>query len=79
MKQLTIILLSLLAILPWTVQAQDISVKTNTLYWLATTPNAGMEIALSKKVTLDLSAAYNPWTFKNDKKMRFWLIQPEIK
>ena len=59
--------------------AQDVALKTNGLYWLTTTPNIGVEAALSRKVTLDLSAAYNPWTFKEDKKMRFWLVQPEVR
>lgn len=79
MKRLAMILLLVLASLPWAVRAQNVAVKTNGLYWLATTPNAGVEFALSRKVTLDLSAAYNPWTFKDDKKMRFWLVQPEAK
>ena len=79
MKRLAMILLLVLASLPWTVRAQNVAVKTNGLYWLATTPNAGVEFSLSRKVTLDLSAAYNPWTFKDDKKMRFWLVQPEAK
>ena len=62
-----------------TASAQDVAVKTNGLYWLTTTPNIGMEFGLSRKVTLDISGAYNPWTFKDDKKMRFWLVQPEVK
>lgn len=59
--------------------AQDIAIKTNGLYWLTTTPNVGIELAFSRKMTLDLSGAYNPWTFKDDKKMRLWLVQPELK
>lgn len=62
-----------------TTKAQDVAVKTNGLYWLTTTPNVGLEVALSRKVTLELAGAYNPWTFKDDKKMRFWLVQPEVK
>ena len=61
------------------VSAQDVAIKTNSLYWLTTTPNLGAEFALSKKLTLEVAGAYNPWTFKDDKKMRFWLVQPEIK
>lgn len=53
--------------------------KTNGLLWGTTTPNLGIEVALSHKVTLELPASYNPWTFKNDKKMHFWLVQPEAK
>ena len=59
--------------------AQNVAIKTNTLYWLTTTPNLGAEFSLSKKMTLELAAAYNPWTFKDDKKMHFWLAQPELK
>lgn len=73
------LLLLLLAIITQYVCGQSVALKTNGLYWLTTTPNAGVEVALSPKLTLDLSAAYNPWTFKDDKKMRFWLVQPELK
>lgn len=59
--------------------SQDFALKTNALYWAATTPNIGIEAALSHKVTLDVGAAYNPWTFCDDKKMRFWLVQPEVR
>lgn len=59
--------------------AQDIALKTNALYWLTTTINGAAEISIDKRWTLELSAAYNPWTFKDDKKMRFWLVQPEAK
>lgn len=51
--------------------AQDIALKTNGLYWLTTTVNAGVEIAVSNKLTIDFQAAYNPWTFQDDKKCAF--------
>lgn len=69
----------LLCMLSSRVVAQDVALKTNGLYWLTTTPNLGFELALNNKWTLDLSAVYNPWTFKDDKKMRFWLAQPEAR
>ncbi len=59
--------------------AQDVAIKTNGLYWATTTPNIGAEVALGTKWTVDLSAAYNPWTFSDGKKMRFWLVQPEVR
>lgn len=61
------------------IRAQHVGLKTNTLYWLATSPNIGMEVATSFRTTVEFSVAYNPWTFRNDKKMRFWLVQPEFK
>lgn len=54
--------------------AQNVALKTNALYWGTTTPNASIEIGLSRKFTTDWQLAYNPWTFKDDKKMRFWLV-----
>lgn len=61
------------------VQAQDFALKTNALYWAAATPNLSFELKMAPKATLDLAAAYNPWTFQHDKKMRFWLAQPEFR
>ena len=55
------------------------SVKTNALYWLTTTPNMGLEVALGKKITLDLSGTYNPWSFGDNKKIKHWLVQPEFR
>lgn len=59
--------------------AQDVALKTNALYWGALTPNVGIELKHSRKLTTDWQIAYNPWTFKDDKKMRFWLVQPELR
>lgn len=59
--------------------AQNVALKTNALYWGATTPNASVEIGLSRKFTTDWQLAYNPWTFRDDRKMRFWLVQPELR
>lgn len=60
-------------------RAQTIGVKTNLLYDATTTFNLGVEFALSPKVTLDLSGNYNPWTFSENKKLKHWLAQPEVR
>ncbi len=54
-------------------------IKTNTLYWLATTLNVGAEISLDKQMTFDLSGTYNPWSFGDNKKIKHWSIQPEFR
>ena len=59
--------------------AQNFALKTNALYWLTTTMNVEAEAALSKKWTVDLSVAYNPWNFGDGKKMHLLLLQPEAK
>ena len=59
--------------------AQDFALKTNALYWATTTPNLSAEVSLSRKVTLELLGAYNPWNFKDGKKMHMWLAQPAVR
>lgn len=71
--------MALLCLVASAAQAQDFALKTNGLYWLALTPNLGAEVALGQRTTLDLSVDYNPWTWKDDKKLRFWLVQPELR
>ena len=55
------------------------ALKTNALYLATTTFNLGMEIGLSKKFTLDISGNYNPWEFSDNKKIKHWLVQPELR
>lgn len=55
------------------------AVKTNGLYWATTTPNIGVEFGLSEKLTLDVSANYNPWNLGGNKKLKHWLVQPELR
>lgn len=59
--------------------AQNVAMKTNTLYWATLSPNIGLEAKLGRQFTTDLQAVYNPWEFKNGKKMKFWLAQPELR
>lgn len=55
------------------------AIKTNALYWATTTPNLGIEIGLSKKLTLNISGNYNPWEFKDHKQLKHWMVQPELR
>ena len=54
-----------------------VGVKTNLLYDATTTFNLGIEVALSRKWTLDIPVNYNPWTFSHGKKIKHVLVQPE--
>lgn len=63
----------------WSVSAQQIAVKTNLLYWATTTPNLGIEVALSDHSTVSISANYNPWTVNGRAKIQHWFIQPEYR
>ena len=55
------------------------AIKTNALYWATSTPNLGFEVALAKKLTLDVSGNYNPWKFSKNRQIKHWLVQPELR
>lgn len=55
------------------------AIKTNALYCTTSTPNLGFEVALAKKLTLDVSGNYNPWKFSKDRQIKHWLVQPELR
>lgn len=57
----------------------EFAIKTNALYWATTTVNLGFEVGLSKKMTLDVSGNYNPWKFSDNKQIKHWLVQPELR
>lgn len=59
--------------------SQNIGIKTNFLHWATTTPNLGMEFALNRKYTLEVSGGYNPFTFKDNSKAKHWIVQPELR
>lgn len=77
MKRLLFVIICIAYVI--TSQSQDFAIKTNTLFWATTTMNAGLEASLNNKYTIELDLAYNPWTFKDDKKMKFILAQPSVK
>ena len=56
--------------------AQQWAVKTNLLYWAATTPNIGAEVALSDHSTLGATVNWNPWTIGSDTQIQHWFIRP---
>ena len=78
MKRLLIILLVLFAPFAAT-YGQTFAVKSNLLYDLTSTMNLGVEMSLSRKVTLDISGNYNPWNFGENGKFKHIGIQPEVR
>lgn len=62
-----------------TAVAQDVALKTNLLYDATATVNAGVEVRLSSRWTLDLSGNYNAWTLSHDRCWKHWMLQPEAR
>lgn len=75
-KQLFILLLLMF---PASLLAQNLAVKNNLVYDAMLTPNLGLEIALNDFHTLDVSAGAFPFSLKNSKRFKHWLVQPEYR
>ena len=69
----------LLCIAIGSIAAQKVALKSNLLYDATTTLNVGLEVGLSPKWSLDLPVNYNPWEFSDNKKLKHWLVQPELR
>lgn len=73
------ILILFMFCLPLNLHSQKAAIKTNVLFLGTTTPNAGVEIGITSRVTVDIWGAYNAWKFNNDMKLNMYLVQPEIR
>ena len=72
-------IVSLLLLFAVSSYAQKLAIKTNALYLTTATPNIGMEIGLSSKLTLDITYGINPFTFEDNLKWKHWVVQPELR
>ena len=78
MKKKKILFLSV-TLFASTLYGQVVGVKTNVVMDALKIINVGAEVGLSKKLTLDLYANYNPWEYKNQKMMKMFAFQPELR
>jgi hypothetical protein len=60
-------------------RSQEVAIKTNLLYDATLTANAGIEVALAKRWTLDLSGNFNSWSSNDSRTWKHWLAQPELR
>ena len=60
-------------------KAQDVAIKTNLAYDATASINLGMEFALTRQWTLDVSGNLNAWNMPNDMKWKHWFVQPEAR
>ena len=59
-------------------KGQNVALKTNLLYDATLTVNAGLEVGLAPRWSLDLSGNLNGWVV-NEHKWKHWLAQPELR
>ena len=78
-KTSLLIIVAFLSLSTIELSAQRIAVKSNILQWATATPNIGLELGVSQRLTLDLTYGINPFTFENNKKWKHWIVQPELR
>ena len=78
-SRLSIAMTFLFIIISLQPQAQNVAIKTNLLYDATATINAGVEVALAPKWSLDISGNFNAWSFSDGKRWKHWLVQPELR
>lgn len=57
----------------------DVAIKSNILYDLTATISAGIEVGLAPRWSIDVSGNFNAWTMKNDRRLKHYLVQPEVR
>lgn len=62
-----------------TVNAQDVALKTNILSDAFMNINAGIEVGLAPRWTLDVSGGFNAWTLSHNRRWKHWAVQPEAR
>lgn len=60
-------------------ESKKVALKTNLLYDAAASANIGLEFSLARNWSLDISGNLNVWSFKNGKRWKHWLAQPEVR
>ena len=77
MKKL-ILFIGILA-MPVFASAQKIALKNNLVWDATLSPNLALEVGLSKRTTLDIYGAVNPFNFDAGKRFKHWIAQPEFR
>ena len=75
----TILCIAIFSSMPLALKGQHMALKTNLLSDLTTTINLGLETSLAPKWSLDISGNYNAWEFKDYRKQKQWMVQPEAR
>ena len=60
-------------------QVGEVGIKSNLLYDATGTVNAGIEIGLAPRWSLDISGNIRGWMNSGEQTWKHWLVQPEIR
>jgi hypothetical protein len=55
------------------------ALRTNLAYWAGLLPNLGIEWRTAKWLGIKIDGAYSNWKFKDNRRHKMWLLNPEIR
>ena len=76
---ISFVIITVLCAAPTILSGQTFAAKGNIPYLATATPNAGLELGVSPKVTAELTYGLNPFSFGNDKQWKHWLAEVEVR
>lgn len=80
MKRTFFFLMTLLAVsVHMQSRAQDVAVKTNLLSDAFLNVNAGIELAVAPRWSIDLTGDFNGWSLSHGRRWKHWMAQPEAR
>lgn len=71
-----ILMLCIIFILPVTVSSQEVAIKNNILGDAMLNVNAGMEVGVASKWTVDIPLSFNGWKLSHGRTWKHWSVQP---
>lgn len=75
----TILLMAIVSCVSQGLHAQKLAVKTNLLSDAFLNPNAGIEVGVAPRWTLEVDGQLNAWTLNDGKRWKHWAIQPGVR
>ncbi|MDO4165536.1 MAG: DUF3575 domain-containing protein [Bacteroides sp.] len=78
-RRILLLLIFLAPLIPVSVLAQQFAVRTNLVPIADGALNAGVEYALGRRSTVDLSGMVRPWRRTEKYVNKYWLVQPEYR
>ncbi len=79
MKAIRYLMLCIFLSLTSATFGQTVALKSNLLSDAFLNINAGIEVGLAPKWTLDVPAEFNGWTLSHDRRWKHWSVQPGVR
>lgn len=73
------VIIFFLSVFFYNANSQEIVLKTNMPYLLTTSPNLGVEMAVSSRLSIELTTGFNPFKFGEYKRIKHWVVWPELR